>query len=183
MIKKTLLVVVLLLSIVCSQLVVAQHSLGVTGLLNIPSADMQQDGTFMAGANYLPQEMLPREWGYNSGNYFVNLTFLPFMEVAYRCTLLKVEETGKWNQDRSVSLRLRPLKEGKWWPAVVIGSNDAFTTGELNPFLDSGGNRYFSSVYAVGTKHFRFYGHDIGVTVGGMCRFVVIARTKRCLVG
>ena len=132
---------------------------------------MQEDGTFMTGGNYLPQEMLPREWGYNSGNYFVNLTFLPFMEVAYRCTLLKVKSTGKWNQDRSVSLRLRPLKEGKWWPSVVIGSNDLLTTGELNPFLDSGGNRYFSSVYAVGTKHFGFYGHDIGVTVGGHVPF------------
>ena len=93
------------------------------------------------------------------------------MEVAYRCTLLKVKSTGKWNQDRSVSLRLRPLKEGKWWPSVVIGSNDLLTTGELNPFLDSGGNRYFSSVYAVGTKHFGFYGHDIGVTVGGHVPF------------
>ena len=95
---------------------------------------MQEDGTFMTGGNYLPQEMLPREWGYNSGNYFVNLTFLPFMEVAYRCTLLKVKSTGKWNQDRSVSPRLRPLKEGKGWPSVVIGSNDLLTTGELNPF-------------------------------------------------
>ena len=90
MIKKSLLFIVFLLSIVCSQLVVAQHSLGVTGLLNIPSADMQRDGTFMAGANYLPQEMLPREWGYNSGNYFVNLTFLPFMEVAYRLSLIHI---------------------------------------------------------------------------------------------
>lgn len=170
-IKKTLLTIGISLSIVNSHLSIAQRSLGVSGLLNIPSADMQEDGTFMAGGNYLPQEMLPREWGYNSGNYFVNLTFLPFMEVAYRCTLLKVESTGKWNQDRSVSLRLRPLKEGKWWPSVVIGSNDLLTTGELNPFLDSGGNRYFSSVYAVGTKHFGFYGHDIGVTVGGHVPF------------
>ena len=170
-IKKTLLTIGISLSIVNSHLSIAQRSLGVSGLLNIPSADMQEDGTFMAGGNYLPQEMLPQEWGYNSGNYFVNLTFLPFMEVAYRCTLLKVESTGKWNQDRSVSLRLRPLKEGKWWPSVVIGSNDLLTTGELNPFLDSGGNRYFSSVYAVGTKHFGFYGHDIGVTVGGHVPF------------
>ena len=170
-IKKTLLTIGISLSIVNSHLSIAQRSLGVSGLLNIPSADMQEDGTFMAGGNYLPQEMLPQEWGYNSGNYFVNLTFLPFMEVAYRCTLLKVESTGKWNQDRSVSLRLRPLKEGKWWPSVVIGSNDLLTTGELNPFEDSGGNRYFSSVYAVGTKHFGFYGHDIGVTVGGHVPF------------
>ncbi len=27
----------------------AQHSMGVTGLLNIPTADMQADGTFMVG--------------------------------------------------------------------------------------------------------------------------------------
>ena len=60
----------------------------------------------------------------------------------------------------------------------MIGSNDLLTTGELNPFLDSGGNRYFSSVYAVGTKHFGFYGHDIGVTVEGMCRFAAGARTR-----
>lgn len=33
----------------------AQHSMGVTGLLNIPTADMQVDGTFMVGANYLPE--------------------------------------------------------------------------------------------------------------------------------
>ena len=85
-IKKTLLTIGISLSIVNSHLSIAQRSLGVSGLLNIPSADMQEDGTFMAGGNYLPQEMLPQEWGYNSGNYFVNLTFLPFMEVAYRCT-------------------------------------------------------------------------------------------------
>ena len=79
-IKKTLLTIGISLSIVNSHLSIAQRSLGVSGLLNIPSADMQEDGTFMAGGNYLPQEMLPQEWGYNSGNYFVNLTFLPFME-------------------------------------------------------------------------------------------------------
>lgn len=91
-IKQTLLAIGISLSIANSQLSIAQRSLGTSGLLNIPSADMQEDGTFMAGGNYLPEEMLPREWGYNSGNYFVNLTFLPFMEVAYRCTLLKVRE-------------------------------------------------------------------------------------------
>lgn len=151
----------------------AQHSMGATGLLNIPTADMQADGTFMAGANYLPREMLPREWGYNSGNYFVNLTFLPFMEVAYRCTFLRGEfkAGNKLQQDRSVSLRLRPLKEREWWPSVVVGSNDLLTTGELNPLKDSGGNRFFSSVYLVGTKHFDLMGHDFGLTFGGNIPF------------
>ena len=70
---------------------------GVTGLLNIPTADMQVDGTFMVGANYLPEQMLPDFWDYNSGNYFLNVTFLPCLEIGYRCTLMKLK-TGKWNQ-------------------------------------------------------------------------------------
>lgn len=151
----------------------AQYSMGTTGLMNIPTADMQPDGTFMAGGNFMPAAILPDSWGYHSGNYFVNMTFLPFLEVAYRCTLLKVGEdhNHKWNQDRSVSLRLRPLKEGKWWPAIVVGSNDAFTSGQLNMFEDSGGNRFFSSVFAVGTKHFCWGGHQVGLTVGGHIPF------------
>lgn len=143
----------------------AQHSLGVTGLLNIPTADMQADGTFMVGANYLPEQMLPDFWNYNSGNYFLNITFLPFLEVGYRCTLMKLK-TGKWNQDRSVSLRIRPLKEGRYWPSLVVGSNDALTTGQLNTFNGETGNRYFSSVYGVVTKHFQPGGHDLGLSFG-----------------
>lgn len=135
---------------------IAQRSLGVSGLLNIPSADMQEDGTFMAGGNYLPQEMLPQEWGYNSGNYFVNLTFLPFMEVAYRCTLLKVESTGKWNQDRSVSLRLRPLKEGKWWPSVVIGSNGLADDRRIESFPGFGWKSLFLFRLCGRDEAFRF---------------------------
>ena len=126
----------------------AQHSMGVTGLLNIPTADMQADGTFMVGANFLPDRMLPDLWNYNTGNYFLNMTFLPCLEVGYRCTLMRLK-TGKWNQDRSVSLRLRPLKEGRYWPSVVLGSNDALTTGELNPLKKVESNRFFSSVYGV----------------------------------
>ena len=64
----------------------AQRSMGTTGQLNIPTADMQPDGTFIAGGNFMPQEMMPEAWDYSTGNYFVNMTFLPFLEVAYRCT-------------------------------------------------------------------------------------------------
>lgn len=152
----------------------AQYAMGTTGLLNIPSADMQPDGTFMAGANYLPRQLLPDEWGYNTGNYFVNMTFLPFLEVAYRCTFLRGEfkNGNKLQQDRSVSVRLRPLKEGTWWPSIVVGSNDVFTTGKLNPFSEeNGNNRFFSSVYAVATKHLLLNGHDIGFTFGGNIPF------------
>lgn len=143
--------------------------MGMTGGWTIPTADMQADGTFMAGGNYLPEEIMPENWDYNTGNYFVNLTFLPFMELAYRCTFLRGEfkNGNKLQQDRSVGIRLRPLKEGRYWPSVVIGSNDAFTTGEINALKEyEGGNRYFSSVYGVMTKHLSLNGHDLGFTVG-----------------
>lgn len=150
-----------------------QYSMGTTGLLNIPSADMQPDGAFMAGGNFLPRQLMPEAWKSNTGNYFVNVTFLPFFEVAYRCTLVHDTFKGgnKWQQDRSVSVRLRPLKEGRWWPSVVIGSSDAFTTYELNMFSDSKGNRFFSSVYGVATKHLNVSGHDFGWTLGGNIPF------------
>ena len=43
----------LLLLLGCSMGVQAQYSMGNTGLLNIPTADMQKAGTFMGGGNYL----------------------------------------------------------------------------------------------------------------------------------
>lgn len=148
----------------------SQYSLGTSGLLVTPSADMHPDGTFTVGGNYIPLSMLPPNFKQSTGNYFVNLTFLPFMEMTYRCTLEKqnrgVNEKGYWSQDRSVSLRLRLLKEKKWIPGVVVGSNDAFTTYELNPFSDEGTNRFFSSIYGVVSKSFPLGGHRLGLTAG-----------------
>ena len=65
-----------------------------------------------------------------------------------------------------MSLRIRPLKEGRYWPSVVVGSSDALTTGQLNTFSGETGNRYFSSVYGVATKHFQSGGHDLAFTFG-----------------
>ena len=146
----------------------AQYSLGTTGLLNTPNASMQHDGLFMAGVNYLPEAMMPKVWDYNSGNYFLNITFFPFVEVAYRCTLFKGEfkSGNKLQQDRSVSLRLRPLKEGRFFPSVVVGSNDLFTTNELNTLNTTKKNRYFSSTFAVATKNFVFNNNTFSITCG-----------------
>ena len=89
----------------------AQYTMGTTGMMNIPTAEMQQTGTFMIGGNYLPEELNP--FKYNSGNYFVNITFFSFLELNYRCILLKSDymaKKPKFNQqDRSLSVRLLSL--------------------------------------------------------------------------
>lgn len=106
--------------------------MGNTGLLNIPTADMQEAGTFMGGGNYLPDGMTP--FNFNTGNYFVNMTFLSFVELSYRCTLLKTRrydgKRGYFQQDRSMTARIRPLKEGKYRPSLVIGVDDPFKIPE-----------------------------------------------------
>lgn len=146
-----------------------QSSLGVSGLLTAPSADMQVDGTFMMGGNFLSKNMLPDGFRHNTGNYFLNITFLPFVEVGYRCTLAKVKGSDlkdTWQQDRAVSLRLRVLKEKKYIPSVVLGSNDALTTYALNPFSSKKENRMFGSIYGVVTKNIPMGNHILGITGG-----------------
>ncbi len=143
----------------------SQYSMGSVGLLNTPSAEMNEDGVARVGSNYLPESMTPSAWDYDSANYFLGITFLPFVDISIRYTLLK--ESGKWNQDRSVSLKLRLFKERKWVPAIAVGSNDLLTTNELNVLSESTSNRYFSSIFGVMTKHFESNIGEFGVTMGG----------------
>ena len=55
-------------------------------------------------------------------------------------------------------MRIRPLSEGKWWPSVVIGMNDPFTTGGDSPYM---------SYFGAATKHLSLgRAGQIGLTAG-----------------
>ena len=102
--KKPLLILTLLI-IGVYQHVQAQYMLGTTGMMNIPTADRQKPGTVMLGGNYLPKQVMPSRFNYNTGNYFVSISFFSFLELAYRATLIKedyMSSKPKYNQqDRS----------------------------------------------------------------------------------
>lgn len=159
----------------------AQFPYGTTGLLHMPTADMQADKTFMAGASYLHEQATPQHWTYPTFNYYINITIFPFLEVGYTCTLNKAvrgstyfPETvwGKYcNQDRQFSVRLRLLKENQFWrymPSVVIGGNDALTRdwqGTSEKVEGSGlgspttmGNGHWNRYYIALSRHFDLYG-------------------------
>ena len=125
----------------------AQYMLGSTGMMNIPTADRQKAGTVMLGANYLPKQVMPSRFDYNTANYFATVNFFSFLELTYRETLIKgnyMSSKPKYNQqDRSYSIRLCVLKEGKYLPALALGAND--------PIADKGANT-FQSYYGVITK-------------------------------
>ena len=115
----------------------AQSTLGVTGLLNSPSAEMAADGTVRIGANFLNDRLTPATFDYHTFNYYLNVTFLPFLEVALTSTAFMNERrTAFVNEDRSVSVRVRLLGER---------------------------NQYFGSTYVALSKHFVFSGHRFGV--------------------
>ena len=63
----------------------AQSLSGTTGLVTIPTARMQEDGTLIFGTSYFDK----RDQQYMEGKNdyvvaYVNLTFLPFLELVYR---------------------------------------------------------------------------------------------------
>ncbi len=140
----------------------AQLTYGVTGLLHAPSAEMQKNGTFMFGANFLNQELTPPRFNYHTANYYANITLLPWFEFAYVATVLYMRQptTGRMrycNQDRNFAFRFRLLSETKNLPAVVLGTQDPFTSDQKK-ITSANGNGYFSRYYLAATKHFKIKG-------------------------
>ena len=177
----------IILTILCSFLSInkiqSQFTTGVTGLLHMPNAEMQKDGTAVIGGNFLNSHNLPSDWwwGYNTFNYYINITFLERFEISYICTLVKGKPNngyhwpsstwGKYcNQDRHFAVRLQLIKEQEWWeytPSIVVGVNDPTTSAYAN-FSDmavsGNGNGFFNRWYIAMTKHFQLKGMgELGV--------------------
>lgn len=144
----------------------AQPTAGTGGLLNSPTAVIPEDGMVTAGANYLPDILTPQPYfNYDTYNYYIGMVFLPFFELGLRMTLLKEPGEVKFNnQDRSLAMRFRILKEKKYLPSIVIGGNDFYTTSQS-------GNQYFKSVYIAGSKTFNLGESMARVSLGCLSDF------------
>ena len=151
----------------------AQEYSGITGLFQVPSAEMAPEGTARIGVYYMSKEFIPDKITFNgerfnTTNHFLGITPFSWIEISYICTLLKAyknnddsQKSGYYMKDRHFSVKIRPLKEGKWWPAIALGYQDPGRTVE-----DKGGEAaYFSNYYAVATKHIPCWGSELGVTV------------------
>ena len=170
---KKLLVVLIVLLCGCFVKANAQFTYGTTGLLHMPTADMQKDKTFMAGGSYLNKHATPDRWSYNTGNYYVNITFFPWLEVSYTCTIFdQMIDRGVMihmiNQDRNFSGRLRLWKEGwwkEWTPQVVVGGNDVLHGsghgGDIGAVEGNsiGGNTFYQRYYIAATKRLSWHGN------------------------
>lgn len=142
----------------------AQNTMGITGLLNSPNAVMSKEGTVKIGGNFLNTNMTPDTWDYNTFNYFLNVTLFPFFEIALNNTAFDLYDEGKFtNIDRSISVKFRLLKEKKYLPAIVIGSNDVLTTSDMTKLFAIAGNKYFGTHYFALSKHLNLNGNILGL--------------------
>ncbi len=154
----------------------AQFTDSSTGLLQMPSAEMQEDGTFMITNNFLNKHSLASGWNYNTFQYGICVSFWRRIELGYVCTIIngawdptpEAEKTDRQrlirNQDRHFTGRICLFREGEfgidWMPALVIGVSDPITGGYggVNDYTElesvaGAGNGYFNRNYAVLSKH------------------------------
>jgi hypothetical protein len=108
---------------------------GQTGLINMPDARIEADGTLRFGVSYF-RPYLP-VWG--------SVTLLPRWEASFRYTTIRDLPSNLGSgfgdfKDKAFDTKLLLLREAKWWPDVTIGKQDVF------------GTELFSSDYAVVSK-------------------------------
>ena len=168
--KKLIIVFIILIS---PRVLFAQFSDCATGLLSMPSAEMNEDGTVSITNVYINKHNLcpPYDgwhgWEYNTFGYGIGITLWKRLEIDYVCVLFN----GKWsksggqpdwfhNQDRHFSAKFQMLREGDffpWMPSCTVGVCDPVTgAGGGNYWRSdvSGGNGYFNRYYFALAKNF-----------------------------
>jgi hypothetical protein len=155
-----------------------------TGLLQMPTAEMQDDGTFMITNNFLNKNALPKSgWNYNTFQYGIYVSFWGRVEIGYVCTIFN----GAWdprpnktyrqeimrNQDRHFTGRVCLLREGEfglnWMPALVVGVSDPTTGAGGGEYITGDvttGNGFFNRNFVVLTKHFSTPWGTLGAHAG-----------------
>ena len=84
----------LIAGLICGVISYGQFTDCSTGLLQMPSAEIQEDGTFMITNNFINKHSLPTtHWGYNTFQYGIGLSLWGRLELGYVCTIFN----GAWD--------------------------------------------------------------------------------------
>lgn len=177
--------VCLMFLFVCLSPICAQQYTGMSGLIHIPTADMNREGDARVGGHFMNREFTPDNFKsggekYHTTTHYLSITPFRWIEIGYTCMLMKggkvsggeIPKVGFYHKDRFFSLKLQPLREfqGKWWPSLAIGTNDPSGTDgkkgtgrEDEPSKGGDGkSQYFCNFYLAATKHINLKEHSIG---------------------
>lgn len=154
----------------------AQQYTGMSGLIHVPSAEMNNAGDARIGVHYLNGNATPDVWffsyegqKYGTYSYYMSLTPFSWIELGYACTLVKKMNSPNYDghgyeeKDRYISIKLRPLKEGKWYPAIAIGCNDIFDSYSLFNLNDDAVEATFGNYYFSASKHINIKEEEVGL--------------------
>ena len=154
---------------------ISQEYHGTTGLLQVPCAEMDSAGTFKGNISFVSKYMLPDMSYYGDGIpfdapcYTIGISFFRWIEMSYTGTLVKIQPNGDktrplgyYNEDRHINVKLTPLYEWKWWPAIAIGWDDLGNLNTLKISERVTTNNFFENIYIAASKHFDIKGYEIG---------------------
>lgn len=170
---KIRLVAFLISILVWSVHIYSQEYHGITGLIQTPCAETDSSGTFYGSISWIDKAMLPVMSDFNDGQpfsapcYTIGITGWTWIQLSYSATIVKIHPNGDeskplgfYNEDRHVNLKLRPIIEGKWWPAIALGMDDI---GRFNLIIHGDNhNNHFQNFYIAGSKHFDIHGSELG---------------------
>jgi len=153
--KVPLMFCLLVLGSIFSSESMAQSLNGTTGLVTIPTARMQKDGTLSIGVSYFDQNsQVYFDGTKNIGVAYINMTFLPFLELVYRVNKALYYHTG-YIMDRLPMIRLRLLNEKTYIPAIAIGVHDFGSTSDKSTI-------HFNATYIVLSKKVTDFDFHLG---------------------
>lgn len=149
----------------------AQQYSGMSGLIHVPSAEMDSVGDARIGAHFLHKYFTPNTDSFteypggnkiNTFDAYISLTPFWWMEIGYAMTFerrrMTPDDRVRHMKDRHFSVKLNPLREGRWWPAVACGIQDVYSFGSRDHV------GLYSNYYIAATKHLDMRGHRLGFT-------------------
>ncbi|MCM1028588.1 MAG: YjbH domain-containing protein [Pseudoflavonifractor sp.] len=150
-----------------------------SGLINVPSADMDSAGDARIGAHFLNRYSLPTGSfaypdgkPYHSYDFYLSITPFRWMELGYTFTLFRaLNSHGVYaynRKDRYFSVKFAPFRESKLLPAIAVGAND-FIDSSFK-IDDPGGSGFFCNFYLAATKHIPLGSHGGVVGVSAVYR-------------
>ena len=161
---KTHLVVGLVLWGMCLSFSQTPNSvLGYSGLVITPTAEIMEDGQLAASISRIPKLYADNYKPYDRTCFVVAMGFMPFMEATMG--FIRPDNFQGGVGDRTVSVRLRLLKEKGGMPAIALGLHDFFAIEEFE--LEPADAQHFTSSYIVVTKHYNmFFNSQVGLNLG-----------------
>lgn len=141
-------------SIILAQPGIAAMSIvGITGLVDIPTARIIPDGKAAFGIGYTHKKYSVSGPEYAQVAYYVTVGYLPFLEASLRITDFpgEMQPDDYGIGDRMASVRLRVVNEGGYLPSILLGTHDMLGVYGERPTESV----YFNTAYIVMSRSIR----------------------------